>query len=159
MLSSTTSEKSQPFKSRTSFQSSELSRSSADVFAAAADHPVRVTRRDGESLVLMSESADAARISLLELAAQLVAVSTSTQGTLAARMSDRFPWMLALSPADRESCASDVLAAARASFATNQPHLAIAELASWRETATAIAAGLGREPVGWLADSETVERP
>ncbi|MGO4247989.1 hypothetical protein AB4Y87_12310 [Paenarthrobacter sp. RAF54_2] len=50
----------------------------------------------------MSESADAARISLLELAAQLVAVSTSTEGTLAARMSDRFPWMLALSPADRE---------------------------------------------------------
>jgi hypothetical protein len=159
MLSSNTSEKSQPFKSRTSFQSSELSRSSADVFAAAADHPVRVTRRDGESLVLMSESADAARISLLELAAQLVAVSTSTEGTLAARMSDRFPWMLALSPADQEACADDVLAAARASFATNQPHLAIAELASWRETATAIAAGLGKEPVEWLADSETVERP
>jgi PHD/YefM family antitoxin component YafN of YafNO toxin-antitoxin module len=159
MLSSNTSEKSQPFKSRTSFQSSELSRSSADVFAAAADHPVRVTRRDGESLVLMSESADAARISLLELAAQLVAVSTSTEGTLAARMSDRFPWMLALSPADQEACADDVLAAARASFATNQPHLAIAELASWRETATAIAAGLGKEPVEWLADSETVVRP
>ncbi|WP_254678656.1 prevent-host-death protein [Arthrobacter sp. 24S4-2] len=149
----------QPFKTRTSFQSSELSRSSADVFAAAADHPVRVTRRDGESLVLMSESADAARISLLELAAQLVAVSTSTEGTLAARMSDRFPWMLALSPADQEACADDVLAAARASFATNQPHLAIAELTSWRETATAIAAGLGKEPVEWLDDSEAVERP
>ena len=149
----------QTFKTRTSFQSSELSRSSAEVFAAAADHPVRVTRRDGESLVLMSESADAARISLLELAAQLLAVSTSTQGTLAARMSDRFPWMLALSPADQVTCADDVLAAARASFATNQPHLAIAELTSWRETATAIAAGLGKEPVEWLDDSEAVERP
>ena len=150
---------SQPFKTRTSFQSSELSRSSAEVFAAAEDHPVRVTRRDGKSLVLMSESADAARISLLELAAQLVAVSTSTEGTLAARMSDRFPWMLALSPADQETCADDVLAAARASFATNQPHLAIAELTSWRETATAMAAGLGKEPVEWLDDSEAVERP
>ena len=149
----------QTFKTRTSFQSSELSRSSAEVFAAAADHPVRVTRRDGESLVLMSESADAARISLLELAAQLVAVSTSTQGTLAARMSDRFPWMLALSPADQVTCADDVLAAARASFATNQPHLAIAELTSWRETATAISAGLGKEPVEWLDGSEAVERP
>ncbi|XAS71295.1 hypothetical protein VUN82_19735 [Micrococcaceae bacterium Sec5.1] len=102
----------------------------------------------------MSESADAARTSLLELAAQLVAVSTSTEGTLGARMSDRFPWMLALSPADREVCADDVLAAARASFATNQPHLAIAELTSWRETATAIAAGLGKEPLEWLDDSE-----
>ncbi|MFF1830324.1 prevent-host-death protein [Paenarthrobacter sp. NPDC058040] len=145
--------------SRTTFQSSELSRSSAEVFAAAADHPVRVTRRDGEALVLMSESADRARSSLLELAAQLVAVSTSTEGTLAGRMSDRFPWMLALSHADQETCASEVLAAARASFATNQPHLAIAELTAWRESATAIAAGLGREPIEWLEESEPVERP
>ena len=145
--------------SRTTFQSSELSRASADVFAAAADHPVRVTRRDGESLVLMSESADQARAALLELAAELVAVSTSTEGTLASRMSDRFPWMLALRPVDQDACANDVLAAARASFATNQPHLAIAELTAWRETATAIAAGLGKEPVEWLDDSEAVERP
>ncbi|KUM35523.1 prevent-host-death protein [Arthrobacter sp. EpRS71] len=153
------SETSGSVKTRTSFQSSELSRSSAEVFAAAADHPVQVTRRDGESLVLMSESADAARRSLLELAAQLVAVSTSAEGTLAARMSDRFPWMLALSPADQEACAADVLAAARASFATNQPHLAISELSSWRETATAIAAGLGRESLEWLKDPGAVERP
>ena len=145
--------------SRTTFQSSELSRSSAEVFAAAADHPVRVTRRDGEALVLMSESADRARASLLELAAQLVAVSTSTEGTLAGRMSDRFPWMLALSKADQETCASEVLAAARASFATNQPHLAIAELTAWRESATALAAGLGKEPIEWLEESEPVERP
>ncbi|MFK0042236.1 prevent-host-death protein [Paenarthrobacter sp. NPDC090517] len=145
--------------SKTTFKSSELSRASADVFAAAVDHPVQVTRRDGESLVLMSESADKARDALLELAAQLVAVSTSTDGTLAGRMSDRFPWMLALSPVDQEACATAVLAAARASFATHQPHLAIAELTSWRETATAIAAGLGREPVEWLEEDEAVERP
>lgn len=146
-------------QTRTSVRSSELSRSSAEAFAAAADHPVRVTRRDGEDLVLMSESTDAARTALLELAAQLVAVSTSTDGTLADRMSDRFPWMLALSPADRDTCADAVLAAARASFATNQPHLAIAELNSWRETATAIAAGLGKEPVEWLDEPEAVKRP
>lgn len=145
--------------SKTSFKSSDLSRAPLDVFAAAADHPVQVTRRDGESLVLMSESADKARDALLELAAQLVAVSTSTDGTLASRMSDRFPWMLALSPADQEACANAVLAAARASFATHQPHLAVAELTSWRETATAIAAGLGKEPVEWLDETEAVERP
>lgn len=146
-------------RSRTTFQSSELSRSSAEVFAAAADHPVEVTRRDGESLVLMSGSADRARTNLLELAAQLVAVSTSTDGTLVTRMIDRFPWMLALSPADQQACANDILSAARASFATNQPHLAIAELTAWRETATVIAAGLGQEPVEWLDDSVVVERP
>ncbi|WP_024366968.1 hypothetical protein [Arthrobacter sp. TB 26] len=146
-------------KSRTTFQSSELSRASAEVFAAAAYHPVRITRRDGESLVLMSESADRAREALLELAAQLVAVSTSIEGTLADRMSDRFPWMLALSPADQDACATAVLVAARASFATQQPHMAVAELTAWRETATAIAAGLSNEPVEWLDEAESVERP
>lgn len=112
--------------SRRVFRSSELSRSSAEVFAAAEDHPVQITRRDGESLVLMSEHEDQARTALLELAAQLVAVSTSSESTLAERMSDRFPWMLALSSEDRVTCANDVLAAARASFATHQAHLAVA---------------------------------
>lgn len=54
--------------------------------------------------------------------------------------------------------------AARASLSTGQPHLAIAELTSWRETAAAIAAGLGLEPVEWLDPDEAepaglVERP
>lgn len=64
-----------------------------------------------------------------------------------------------LSPIDQDACVNDVLAAARASFATNQPHLVIAELTAWRETATTIAAGLGKEPVEWLDDFEAVERP
>lgn len=109
--------------------------------------------------MLMSESADRAQEALLDLAAQLVAVSTSTDGTLAGRMSDRFPWMLALSPADQDACATAVLAAARASFATHEPHLAITELTAWRETATAIAAGLGNEPVEWLGEADAVARP
>ena len=37
--------------------------------------------------------------------------------------------------------------AARASLSTGQPHLAIAEPTSWRETTAAITAGLGSEPV------------
>lgn len=146
-------------KSRTTFQSSELSRGSAEVFAAAADHPVEITRRDGESLVLMSGSADRARTALLELAAQLVAVSTNTDGTLVSRMTDHYPWMLALSSADQEACVTDVLTAARASFATGQPRMAIAEFKSWHETATALAAGLGEAPLEWLDDAEKVERP
>jgi hypothetical protein len=145
--------------SPTVFQSSDLSRSAADVFAAAADHPVEVTRRDGESLVLMSEHENRARTALLELAAQLIAISMSTERTLAERMSDHFPWMLALSPDGREECARQILGAARASFATNEAHLAVAELTAWRETATALAAGLGDASVEWLDDDELVDRP
>lgn len=67
--------------------------------------------------------------------------------------------MLALSPTDREACAQELIDAARASSSTDQPHLAIAELTSWRETATAVAAGLGRTDLDWLNDAESVERP
>lgn len=140
-------------------RSSDLSRSSAEAFAAASDHPVRVTRRDGEPLVLMSESQDSARSKLLELAAQLIAVATDSEGSLTERMTRIFPWMHALSPQDRDTCAEEVLAAARASFSTQQPHLALAELTSWRETASALAAGLHSIPVEWLEDSDVAERP
>ena len=67
-----------------------------------------------------------------------------------------------LSPGDQAQCAQDLVNAARASFTTGQAHLAIAELTSWRETATAIAAGLSSHPVEHLErldDAELVERP
>nr|WP_235174408.1 hypothetical protein [Tomitella biformata] len=67
--------------------------------------------------------------------------------------------MLALSPVDRESCAQGLVDAARASFSTDQPHLALAELTSWKETATAVAAGLGSADLEWLDEDETVARP
>lgn len=144
---------------RTSFESSELSRSSAEVFAAAADHPVEVTRRDGEPFVLMSKRDSVLQESLLDLAAQIIGASVRAEGSFADRMSDQFPWMLALSPEDRVECADQLVAAARASFSTKQPHLAIAEIMSWRETATALAAGFATSEVEWLDDDELAERP
>lgn len=76
-------------------------------------------------------------------------------------MTRAFPWMLALSPQDRVTCAQDLVDAARASFSTGEPHLALAELASWKETATAVAAGLGQADLDWLdSDGDSlVERP
>ncbi|PZT75841.1 MULTISPECIES: type II toxin-antitoxin system Phd/YefM family antitoxin [unclassified Streptomyces] len=140
-------------------RSSDLSKHPAEVFAEAENHPVTVTRRDGAALVLMSQREAEGRAHLLDFAAQLITVTLDESGTLAARMAKAFPWMLALSPSDRESCARDLVDAARASFSTNQPHLALAELRSWRETATALAAGLGSADVEWLDEDETVERP
>ena len=141
------------------FQSSELSRHATRVFAAAEDRPVEVTRRDGEDLVLMSKREADAREKLLQLAATLIGVATDSRGSLADRMSDALPWMLALTAEDRVRCADDLLEAARASFSTGQAHLAITEMTSWRETATAVAAGLGSAPVEWLDSGIPVERP
>lgn len=138
----------------TTRHSSDLSEHSAEVFAEAEDHPVTVTRRDGAPLVLMSQREAEERTRLLDLAAQLIGVVVDDSGPLADRMSKAFPWMLVLSAADRDSCAHDLVDAARASFATDQPHLVLSELTSWRETATAIAAGLGQADLEWLDDGE-----
>lgn len=146
-------------EARASFKSSELSRSSAEVFAAASDHPVVVTRRDAEPLILMSEREDRARNQLLQIAAQLIGAATRSDEDLTRFMTDQYPWMLALSEQDRDECAREVLDAARASFSVGQSHLAVATLTSWRETAEALAAGLGAEDRDWLDAPEPVARP
>ncbi|TAJ49457.1 MAG: prevent-host-death protein [Herbiconiux sp.] len=141
------------------FPSSDLSRHAPRVFAAAEESPVNVTRRNGEGLVLMSKCKADAREQPLQFAAQLNAVATDDRGTLADRMANAFPWMLALNESDRTQCARELVDAARASFATGQAHLVAAELTSWRETATVIAAGLADTPVEWLDVAITAERP
>lgn len=146
-------------EARKSFNSSDLSRHSPRVFAAAEEHPVDVVRRDGEDLVLMSRREASTRDQLLSIAATLIAVATDDRGTLAERMSNSYPWMLALDQDERVTCAKNLLDAARASFATGKSHLAIAEITSWKETATAIAAGLGVGAVDWTESAVTVERP
>lgn len=143
-------------------RSSDLSKHSAEVFAEAEDHPVTVTRRDGEDLVLMSQREADSRTRMLQFAAQLIGVAVDDNGPLADRMATAFPWMLALSVDDRATCAQDLVDAARASFSTDQPHRVLSELTSWRETATAIAAGLGQPDLEWLDgddDDAVVERP
>lgn len=107
----------------------------------------------------MSEREDAARNELLKLAAQLIGIATIHDDELVDFMTEHFPWMLALSSTDQEACAKEVLNAARASFATGQAHLALSTLTSWRETAEAVAAGLGKTPVEWIDNDESVERP
>ncbi|WP_323127125.1 prevent-host-death protein [Brevibacterium atlanticum] len=107
----------------------------------------------------MTEAENSDRDALLELAAQLIDSSSQIERSLAENMADRFPWMLALSAEDRDRCAVDIVSAARASFSTHQAHLAIAEINSWRETAAAVAAGLGTRSLDWLAEEEAVERP
>lgn len=58
------------------------------------------------------------------------------------------------------SCQSGKMAPARASFATDQAHLAINKPHAWKENAIAVAAGLGKSQVDWLdaKETESVER-
>ena len=141
------------------FHSSELSRNSATVFAAAEASPVLVTRRDGEDLVLMTKREADATATLNEFAAQLLGLTAHSPQELADKVSQLYPWMLALRQEDREKCASDLLQATRAALATGQPERVVSEMLSWRETARALSDGLLASSDDWLESLELVERP
>lgn len=142
------------------FQSSELSRQPLPVFEAATEAPVEITRRDDVPLVLMSVSENDARDRLLELAAQIIAITVDEDPRpLGERFADVFNWMWALDAIDREQCAIDLIRASRASFATKKAYLAMAELASWQATAAAMADGLTNAEVDWIEKPVSVKRP
>ncbi len=102
-------------------RSSELSKHSAAVFAQAEAGPIDVTRRDGETLVLLTKHDDEQRELVLRLAAQLIAVSLDETGSLVDRLSVPFPWIKLLSERDEERCAKQIVATARGAFDVNQP--------------------------------------
>jgi PHD/YefM family antitoxin component YafN of YafNO toxin-antitoxin module len=141
------------------FPSSDLSRNPAKVFGAAEESPVRLTRRDGQNLVLMAEQDYNAREDLLRLAAEFIALALEGEGNLVERMAHRFSWMLALNEKDQAACTADLIRAARASFSTGARPLLLSTLDSWRGTAEAIALGLDKVPTDWLDKPERVERP
>lgn len=146
---------------RRTVQSSELSRNSAAVFAAAEQGPVTITRRDGEGFVL-ARSGDVERERrALELAMRVV-VSSLDQGAqpLGERLREPFPW-LGFLPADgRERFAAEMVDLTRACAAVGQFSRLLVTFAAWRSTAEAIAAGYTPDgEVDWLADPVPVADP
>jgi PHD/YefM family antitoxin component YafN of YafNO toxin-antitoxin module len=140
-------------------KSSALSRDSHAVFAAAEKSPVEVTRRDGESLVLTTKRQFEAQDEILEAAAQLIAVSLDSKGTLVDRMAGPFPWIKLLNPADQEECARSIIDTARGAFTVHQPARFLVELTAWRDTAEAVAAGWNTEAIDWIDSADAVARP
>jgi len=148
-----------PSSARRVVQSSELSRHSADVFAKAEQGAIEVTRRDGEPLVLLTKREDDERELVLEIAAQLIAVSIEDRGTLVDRLAGPFPWIKLLSVRDQKHCAKDIIDVARGAFSIGQPARLLAEVAAWRNTAEAVAIGVADERLEWLDAAVTAERP
>lgn len=140
-------------------QSSELSRNSAAVFSAAEEAPVEVSRRDGESLILTTKREAAAHERILEIAAQLIAVSLDDNGTLEDRLARPFPWIKLLSVQDQRTCARDIIDTARGAFVVNQPGRILTEIKAWQDTAEAVAAGWGQDEPEWLREPVTVTKP
>lgn len=141
--------------------SSELSRNSAAVFAAAEQGPVNITRRDGDGFVLAkSEDVEQERRAL-RVAADLVAASLSQTGQpLAERLLLQFPWVEFLASQDREKFAMEIVNVTRACAAVGHFGRLLVAFEAWRSTAEAIAAGYTQDDeLDWLDEPVTVDDP
>jgi PHD/YefM family antitoxin component YafN of YafNO toxin-antitoxin module len=125
-----------------SVASSELSRNSAAVFAAAEQGPIEITRRDGEDFVLAKASDLAKERRAISIAADLVAASLSTSGVnLADRLRGPFPWIEFLAPQSQVRFATEIVDVARACAAVGQFSRLLVVFEAWRSSAETIANG------------------
>lgn len=144
-----------------SASSSDLSRNPAQVFRAADEGPVTITRRDGESLTLLRSETVEREHRALELAAQLVAVSLAPGDTsFADRLLGPFPWLGFLPGEQRERFASEVVEVSRACASISSFDRLFIVLSEWRATAEAVASGyISDTELDWLDEPEAVGDP
>lgn len=146
---------------RQAVQSSELSRNSAAVFAAAEVGPLTITRRDGADFVLTrADELDAERRALA-VAADLVAASLGAPDqALAERLRQQFPWVGFLAPHDRETFAVEIVDVTRACASVGRFARLLVTFDAWRATAESVAAGLADDAdLDWLEPGEPVADP
>lgn len=142
--------------------SSDLSRHSAQVFSAADVGAVEITRRDGESLLLLRKSEMDMQQRALHLAADLIAASLDPADTpFVDRLADRLPWMAFLAPDERAQAAADIVAVARACFASGGGFARLLqEVRDWQRTALAKAAGFtAQDALDWLDEPAPAANP
>ena len=143
-------------------QFSDLSRKSKEV-AELADHgPVTITRRDGETLLLVKASDVERTRHGQQVAAQIVGAAVQVwPNSFAEALRQPFPWVEFLDHQGRESFAQEVVDIARACAAFGEFDRLESTIESWR--ATAEAAAMGVDPTGsdleWLSAPEPVEMP
>lgn len=143
-------------------QFSDLSRKSKEV-AELVDHgPVTITRRDGESLLLVKASDVERHRHGQMVAAQIVGAAVQAwPDSLAENLRGPFPWLEFLTEDEREAFAHEVVEVARACATFDTFDRLESVVSSWQ--ATAEAAALGIDPDGgdleWLAEPVPVSQP
>lgn len=142
-------------------QSSELSRNSAAVFAAAESGPVAITRRDGEGFVLLRARDVAEEQKALRVAFDvLLATLPQDASPIEQQMLRQFPWLQFLTPERREEFADEMVATARACASVGRFSRLLTVYASWYSTAEALAAGITPDDdLDWLDEPEPVGDP
>ncbi|MDN5915103.1 MAG: hypothetical protein L0I76_08365 [Pseudonocardia sp.] len=135
----------------TEVQWSELQRDPKGVAALADKGDVRVRRRDGSPLLLISEgAAESAAVGALSAARALRNALAHLSATAAATvLTEEFPWLDVLSESDRRQFATDFVRAVEASAELGRWSVLAQVVVEWRATAAvhadpALADELGR---------------
>lgn len=141
--------------------SSDLSRNPGQVFRAADQGPVTITRRDGEPLTLLPSRTVEREHEALRLASHLVAASLAPgEESFTSRLLGPFPWLGFLPGEQREAFAAEIVEVARACAAISSFDRLFIVLAEWKATAEAVAAGYTHDDeLDWLDEPATVEDP
>jgi len=138
----------------------DLLRKPKVVLARIDEGQVRITRRDGDDLVILRAGELDALVEGVALSSRLMRAVSRTNGDVAAALSDLFAWTAELSPAELAAYAVEMRELA---FAAGElgafEHLLRAQK-EWEETARAYA--MGMHPVGRIetrAVPVLVDRP
>jgi prevent-host-death family protein len=139
----------------------ELLREPKRVLARTEDGPVRITRRDGDDLVLISASELERQADGVTLASQLIRASRD-HGSMRHAILALYPWAEMLPGADLDAFAAEMERLAFAAMDLGRYAALANAFASWRGTAEALADGLPPGPgdhLTWLANPAQVPAP
>ena len=138
----------------------DLLRKPKEVLARIDEGQVRITRRDGDDLVIVRARDLDALVDGVALASRLIRAVGRNRGDGAAALSDLFAWTAEISPAELAAYAAEM---EKLAFAAGElgsfEHLLRAQK-EWEETARAYA--MGMRPVGRIetrAAPVLVDRP
>ena len=92
-------------------------------------------------------------------ASGMLSAALSSDDSLQKRVTQHFPWILALSEKDQRQCVGDLIQAAQIALSTGQGVKTLQLLKSWEETARAVAAGLSSEKSESISKPKRVSRP
>ena len=139
----------------TTCRASDLSSDSAQAFRSADISPVEVTRRDGESLLLIRKSEYDRHHAVVAIAADLVAIALAPDDPpRESRLQARFPWLALLDVEDQRCFTTEIVSTLRECATAHDFEPFLVELHEWQQTAAALAAGYTAP-----ADLEWLERP
>ena len=121
------------------FNASDLNRNPSKVFKAAKNHPVRLKRRGGPDMILVSKKELQARAEAHETAALLLSALQSLENSRLENIRLRFPWMAVFDEDKEKECADQMVAGVKEFFTSGIALPFVSLVHQWKYLARKVA--------------------